>query len=272
MPTFEATIREIVQETGDTVTLVLDTPERPPYRAGQFLSIDPNALAATREKAKELEALKGRKERARAYSLASAPHEPHLAITVKEEPAGAFPPLLTPHLVRHAKVGEKLPCTGMNGLYVLPHELPAGAHVVHLCAGSGIVPNFGMLKDALHRGLDATHTVLYSNRTWDDVIFRDQLGDLARAHPERLSVVHFITRGEAPAGAVRSRIDLAAIEKHVPDFERAYFFVCGPSVTMHERRAAKERGEEPAPKFLETMRALVLEKGVPKQRLSTEGW
>lgn len=273
MPTFDAKVREIVQETADTVTLVLDAPGHPPYRAGQFLTIDPHAVGATRERTAELEQLKGRKERSRAYSLSSAPHEPHLAITVKEEPAGAFPPLLAPWLVRDAKVGDTFGCSGMNGHYVLPESLPAGAHVVHVCAGSGIVPNYAMLKDALARGLDVRHTLLFSNRYAADAIFGKAIAALAEAHPERLRVVPFITRGdEIPEGGVKGRIDQGAVDRFVPDLPEALFYVCGPSLSPHERRAAKDAGVEPAPQFMEAMRALLLGLGVPKARLLTEGW
>lgn len=275
MPPFTATVRAVIEEAPHAVTLLLDAGGPQDYRAGQFLSIDPHGLDATRSLAAELEARKGRKERPRAYSLGSAPHEPYLAITVKEEPVGEFPALLSPHLVRGVKVGDVLPCTGFNGLYVVPRELPDDAHLVHLCAGSGIVPNFGILKDLLARGLPVRQTLLYSNRTWGDVIHRDALTELETHHPGRLKVVHALTRDPAaPAGRLVSpgRITEALVRAHVPDLDKAWFFACGPSVPTHEMRAARQRGEVPAPRFLESMRALLLAMGVPRARLSTEGW
>ena len=74
------------------------------YRAGQFLNVNPHEIEATRALAADLERRKGKKERPRAYSLASAPHEARFAITIKEESGGTFPPLLTPWLCRDAKV------------------------------------------------------------------------------------------------------------------------------------------------------------------------
>ncbi len=276
MSTFEATVRAVVRETWDTVSLWLETGSPHAFRAGQFLSLDPHRQDFTRGRARELEALKGRKEKPRAYSLASAPHEELVAITVKEEPAGEFPSLMSPGLSRSG-VGEKLFCTGYAGLFTLPEDLGDGAHVVHLCAGSGIVPSFAILKDALHRGVDARHTLLYSNKRWEDVIFRDALTELETRHPGSLRVVHALTRdARAPAPARREvrpgRIDEATLRANVPDLENAWFYVCGPSVPIHEARAARERGEKPAPRFLESMRALVLSLGIPKERLFTEGW
>jgi 3-ketosteroid 9alpha-monooxygenase subunit B len=274
MRTFEALVREVVQETADTVTLVLDADIPRDYLAGQFVNVDPHAIAATCDRARELEALKGKKERARPLSLASAPHEQFLALTVKEEPAGQFPSLLSPYLVKGIQPGDRLPCAGYAGLYTLPEELPTGAHLVHLCAGSGIVPNFGMIKDALHRDLPVRQTLLYSNRSWSDVIFRRELVALAHAHPERLTVVHALTRhphgAEAPVR--QERIGEAMIREHVPSLDDAWFFVCGPSVPAYARAAARARGEHPTPRFLECMKALLLGMGVQKQRISAEGW
>ncbi len=272
MPTFQAVVREIVEEAPGARPLFLDPGERLEYRAGQFISIDPHAIPVLAPVVADLESKKGRKERPRAYSLASAPHESALAICVKEEPEGAFPSLLSPHLVRDVRVGDTLPCSGFNGLYVVPRDLPEGAHIVHICAGSGIVPNYGMVKALLHEGCRVRQTLLYSNRTWDDVLYAGALQALAEAHPDSLRLVHTVTRVEPPPGVRQGRIDAALIRALVPELSSAWFFVCGPSIPEHERRAARLTGTTPEPRFLESMRALLLELGVPKERLNTEGW
>jgi ferredoxin-NADP reductase len=276
MPTYEAIVREVVPEAPETVTIRLDCRAPVTYRAGQFLTIDPFTVAEVAGKALELQDRKGRKERPRAYSLASAPHEEFVAITVKEDPPGAYPALLSPWLVRGLKEGDAVSVAGFNGLYTLPDELPADAHVVHVCAGSGIVPNFAMLKDALHRGLPAKQTLLFSNRRWLDVIYGEELARLALAHPGKLRVVHALTRDPfaPPDVEVRGeRIGSALIRECVPELEKAWFFVCGPSVSQHERAEARARGEKPQPKFLESVRAFLLEElGVAKARVFTEGW
>ena len=175
MPQFESTVVERREEAPGCVTLVLDPRAPAHYRAGQFLSIDPRALDATRDRVARSEAAKGRRERPRAYSLASAPHEPLLAITVKAEPDGLYPSVLTPHLVHGVHPGDTLPFSGFNGLYALPEALPPGAHVLHVVAGTGIVPNWSILKDALHRGVDVRHTLLYSSKSYSEMIYRTDL-------------------------------------------------------------------------------------------------
>lgn len=275
MPQFDAVVREVVHEAPSTVTLYLEAPVDNAYRAGQFINVDPHRLDATRALAAELQERKGKPERPRPYSLASAPHEPLLAITIKEEPAGEFPCLVSPHLVREVRVGDVLPCSGFNGLYVLPRDLPADAHVVHLCAGSGIVPNFAIIKDALHRGLPQRHTLLYGCRKWEEVIFRDELQALAREHPDSFEWTACLSRDPSAPAEVQvhhGRVDAALVQRQVTSLDDAWFFACGPSVPTYEKRAARARGETVQPRFLETIRAGLDALGVPKARINAEGW
>src|SRR5689334_12305571 len=76
----EAMIAEYIRETADTTTLVLFTgDEKVDYQAGHFLTIDPHQFEDLGRFVSFFEDLKGRREPPRAYSMSSAPHEPHLA-------------------------------------------------------------------------------------------------------------------------------------------------------------------------------------------------
>ena len=80
------TVADVVQETADTVTLLLDAGDFPrDYKAGQYVSIDPHQFRAIAGYAAYFEDAKGRKEPPRAYSMCSSPDERYLAITIKEE-------------------------------------------------------------------------------------------------------------------------------------------------------------------------------------------
>ena len=95
----------------------------------------------------------------------------------------------------------RLVVTGFTGPYTLPPDITSKTdHIVHVCAGSGSVPNLSILKFALEHHPTLRHTFVYSNKTWSDVIFRDTLAELAARHPDRLTVVHTLTR-EENAGA-----------------------------------------------------------------------
>ena len=286
---FLVEVVEIEQETPDTVTLYFAKadPEDPEhgepwdYEAGQFCTVRPHEFPALGQQVAYFEEVKGKREPARAYSLATAPHEPHVGITVKEEHfysgESKYPPLLSPYLVYGVTVGTRLTIQGFGGPYTYPENLEERTdHVVHLVSGSGSVPNYGLIKHALHEDLAVRHTMLYSNKTWADVIYRDQLAELEAVHPDRLRVYHAITREEDPTGygprVRKGRFGREALEELVPDLTEAEIYLCGSGITKWDRLAAKETGVEPAPKFIEGMMALLDEMGVSKGRLHKESW
>lgn len=279
---------EIVQETYDTVTLYLDrvaseesAGEPWDYKAGQFCTVRPHEFPALKQLVTYFEKAKGKREPARAYSLATAPHEPYVGITIKEEHfepgESKYPPLLSPLLVYSTPLGTRFRIQGFGGPYVWPDDLAQRSdHVVHIVSGSGSVPNYGLVKDALHRDLPLRHTWIYGNKTWNDVIFRDALTEIAAEHPDRFEIVHCITREEDPTvyGSTcrKGRVTRELIEQHVTDLSRTEFYVCGAGITKWDRLRSKERGTEPTPKFLESVLDMLDEMGVDPDRLHKESW
>jgi len=275
-------VADVIQETSDTTTLILFTGnERLDYQPGHFLMIDPHQFDGLERFIAFLEDLKGRKEPGRAYSMSSAPHEKYVAITVKEERyisgQTKYPPLLSPLLVKRIVRGSRLIVTGFTGPYTLPADIESTTpHLVHICAGSGSVPNFSMLKHALMHHRKLRHTFIYSNRTWDEVIFRDQLARMAADNPDRLRVVHTLTRGNAPSAfeieVQRGRVNAELIRKSVPDLSEARFYVCGPAISVWDRVAARETGVDPQPRFMESVLTSLYSLGVKKSQIATESY
>jgi len=274
-------VAEVIVETPDTTTLVLFTGnDRLDYQPGHFLTIDPHQFEALGRFTAFLEDLKGKREPPRAYSLASAPHEKYLAITVKEErytsKVTKYPPLLSPLLVKRTTRGMRLVMTGFTGPYTLPPDVESKTdHLVHLCAGSGAVPNFSILKHGLASCPRLRHTFICSNKTWEDVIFREELTALERRHPERLRVVHTLTRETQPVHGtdVRSgRISAALLRELVPDPSACLAFVCGPAISGFDRAAARDAGSEPTPRFMESALQTLRDAGVPADRIKRESY
>ena len=270
-------VAEAVYETPDTTTLVLFTGnDHLDYKPGHFLTIDPHQFEALERFTAFLEDLKGRREPPRAYSMASAPHEKYLAVTIKEEryTSGAtkYPPLLSPLLVKNIVRGMRLVITGFTGPYTLPEEVESKTdHLVHLCAGSGSVPNFAILKHALRSHPKIRHTFIYSNKTWDDVIFRRELTALAEQDPDRLRIVHTLTLETRP-GVRTGRVTTDLIRELVPDVAGALFFACGPAISAWDKVAARNGGPPPTPRFLETVLASLKELEVPPARITRESY
>jgi ferredoxin-NADP reductase len=282
---YDVEVVEVAWETRDTVTLYLDKvePDGEPwdYKAGQFCTVRPHEFPALAQVVPYFEEVKGKREPARAYSLATAPHEPYVGITVKVEyyEAGEtkYPPLLSPYLVHGNLLGARFHIQGFGGPYVWPDELlDRSDHVVHIVSGSGSVPNYGLVKDALHRGLPLRHTWIYGNKTWNDVIFRDALHAIADAYPDRFEIVHCITREEDPTvyhpTCRKGRVTRALLEERLGDLGRAEIYTCGAGITKWDRLRAKERGTEPAPKFLESVLDILDQIGIEPDRVHKESW
>lgn len=278
---YDALVLESIHEAPDTKTLVLDLGPHPGYRAGQYVSIHPRQFIGLRSFVSYLEHAKKRREPPRAYSMCSAPDEKYVAITIKEEVYDSnqmeYPPLLSGYLVHQVRAGDRMETTGFAGAYVLPQDVDTRVdHVLHLVAGSGSVPNFSMVKDSLRRHARLRHTFLYSNKTWDDVIFRDALAELAKAHPDRLRVIHSLTRetGATPGDqdVRRGRIGAELLQSVLAAEPNSMIFACGPAITVWERRACAARGATPTPRFLESMLSLLETLKVPKERVKIEAY
>lgn len=278
----EVVVSQVIRETPDAATLILFTGnDYLEYRPGHFLTVDPHQFHALERFLDYFEEKKGKREPARAYSLASAPHQKHLAITVKEERylAGKteYPPLLSPLLVWRTPPGSRMRVTGFGGPYVLPEDVQDRTdHLVHICAGSGIVPNMSILQHALAEDLRLRHTVLVGNRTYQDIIFRSQLEQLAEQYPGKVDVVHALSRESWAAsrgdGFVAGRIDASLLRRKIEDPSAVEVFACGPGVTKWDRLAAKRNGTETTPRFLESVLEILGELGVPRERIHKESY
>jgi ferredoxin-NADP reductase len=104
--------------------------------------------------------------------------------------------------------------------------------------GSGIAPLMSMLRHRQRQHARGPASLLYSSRSLEDVIYRDEIDDMTgRDHELRL--VYTLTREQPPGwSGPRRRIDEALLaETGFPPAERPAIFVCGP--TPFVERAAQ---------------------------------
>lgn len=278
----EVIVADVIKETKDSTTLYLFTGENTPdYKAGQFLTVDPHQFPALERWCLYLEKEKGRKEPVRAYSLSSAPHEKYVSFTVKEDiyypDETLYPPLLSPTLTYRTPVGTKMTIKGFTGSYTMNDEIAGKAEtILHGCAGSGIVPNFSIIKDELHNDSTKKHILIYTNKTWNDVIYRDALRALVEKYPDRLTIIHMITRENNPKlekmGVRWGRPTIDLLREVIKDPSTTAAFICGPGNSSYEKKEAKEKGLELVPRFLETMLQFAEEIGIPKEMIKKETW
>jgi len=231
-----ATVVDVKPETPSVRTLVLGVPAWPGHHAGQHVDV-------------RLTAEDGYQAQ-RSYSIATAPEDVHLALTVERLEDGEVSPYLTDEL----RPGDMLELRGPIGGYFV-WEVALGGPLLLVGGGSGVVPLMAMLR---HRatalrsaGADARHGVaarlLYSSRRWDEVIYREELAGLAEGDPT-LQVTHTITR-EPPDEwtGFRRRIDrMMLAEVSWPPAERPHVFVCGPTPLVESVAATLvELGHDP---------------------------
>ena len=115
----------------------------------------------------------------RAYSLTSDPGRPDGAISITPKLVDSGK--VSPFLVRQAKPGAIVRLGGVEGVFVLPDPLPD--KFLFISAGSGITPIMSMLRALARRDALDDAVVLHSARTTEEVIFGDELRDLAERFP-----------------------------------------------------------------------------------------
>ena len=205
------TLAEIVRETPRVSSLFFDVPEWPGHLAGQHVDVRLTADDGYRAE--------------RSYSIASAPQDKRLALTVERLDDGE----VSPYLVGELRAGDRLELRGPIGGYFVwrgDEDRP----LLLIGGGSGIVPLMSMLR---HRGRIGSKTparLLFSSRTLADVIYREELEHLGAAG-DGLRVVHTLTR-EKPAGwtGYTRRIDEAMLREVAwPNKDSPAVFVCGPT-------------------------------------------
>ena len=160
----------------------------------------------------------------RSYSIASAPEDERLALTVERLEDGE----VSPFLVDELSTGDRFELRGPIGGYFV---WEAGSGPLLLVAGgSGIVPLMAMLRHREAAGSDEPATLLYSARTLDDLIYRDELARLA-AQDGGPDVAYTLTRAR-PEGwtGYDRRVDAAMLAEVLGSADSgATAFVCGPT-------------------------------------------
>ena len=227
-------VTELVQETPRVGTLRLRVPEWPGHVAGQHVDV-------------RLTAEDGYQAQ-RSYSIASPPDDAGLAITVERLEDGE----VSPYLVGELKVGDKLELRGPIGGYFV-WEAGDTRPLLLIAGGSGIVPLMAMIRHReLVRDMPATK-LLYSSRTFEDIIYRAELDRLA-ASGDGLTVAHTLTRVQ-PAGwkGYARRIDREMVRGVAwPKEQSPLVFVCGPT------------------SFVETASGLLVDSGYDPSWIKTE--
>jgi ferredoxin-NADP reductase len=202
---------ELIDETPRVRTIVLDVPNWPGHRAGQHVDV-------------RLTAEDGYQAQ-RSYSIASAPESARLILTVERLSDGE----VSPYLVDELRPGDALELRGPIGGYFVWEANTSGLLLL-VAGGSGIVPLMAMLRHRAASSSTVAARLIYSSRTWEEIIFRDELERLA-GQPDGPEVIHTLTRTQPPGwtGYAR-RVDGQMLAETIwSPTNMPATFVCGPT-------------------------------------------
>jgi ferredoxin-NADP reductase len=217
---------EVRDETPDIRTLVLDAPGWPGHRAGQ--SVDVRLTAADGYSTQ------------RPYSLASAPEDPRLELTVERLEDGE----VSAYLAGELRVGDRFEIRGPGGRSFSWH-VEDGGPLLLVAGGAGLVPLRAMLRHRLAQGADIDTRLVLSVRTPDTQLYA---GEREAWEAAGVRVLVTYTR----SGPER-RVDAALLAEAGPPAEAApHVFVCGSTA------------------FVETAATLLLRAGHDYERVRTE--
>jgi ferredoxin-NADP reductase len=215
-----AEVREIVVETPRVKTLILHVPDWPGHLPGQHVDI-------------RLTAEDGYQAQ-RSYSIASPPEDPLLSLTVELVDNGE----VSHYLVDELRPGDKFELRGPIGGHFV-WTVATGGPLFLIAGGSGIAPLMSMLRHRQRRASHIPAALLYSSRSFEDIIFRAELDAMARGDA-CLRIVNTLTRRrpEGWTGQDR-RIDKAMLaEFGFAPRELAHTFVCGSNSLVEAVSAA----------------------------------
>ena len=222
-----ATVAGLVHETPQAVTIVLDVPGWPGHVAGQHVDV-------------RLTAPDGYQAQ-RSYSIASGPEDGRLGITVERIEDGE----VSPYLAGVLEVGDEIELRGPVGAH-FSWRVEDGGPLLLVGGGSGLVPLMSMLRHRAARGSDVDTRLLVSARTLGDLLYREELDELASG--PGLAIHRTLTR-ERPDGwdGFDRRVDRALLAQVGPaPTERPHVFVCGPTGFVEQvADALVELGHEP---------------------------
>ena len=206
-----AKARQVITETPRVKSLLLDVAGWPGHLPGQHVDV-----RLTGEDGYQAQ---------RSYSIASPAEDTLVALTVERVKNGE----VSPYLVDEIRTDDQFELRGPIGGYFV-WTVAMGGPLCLIAAGSGIAPLMAMLRHRERQSADVPSVLLYSARSLEDAIYREELDAMAHRNPA-LRVVGALTRRQAEGWTgYRRRVDrpMLADTCFAPD-RAPRIFVCGPT-------------------------------------------
>jgi ferredoxin-NADP reductase len=226
--TYETYVKEIIPRTYNVTSFRFPRPAELNYKAGQFFFITLKADG---------------KELKKHFSFSSSPTEKtHIEFTKKLSDSDFSAAL------KALKAGDWARIDAPYGKFTFEGE---HEKIGLLAGGIGITPFKSICQYCTDMRLNTKVTLLYGNRTENDIAFRKELEALQRQN-KNLKVVFILNEADSNWKGATGLITAEMIKKEIPDYEETTFYTCGP------------------PKMVEIMEKLVAQLGVPETQLKRE--
>jgi ferredoxin-NADP reductase len=172
----------------------------------------------------------------RCYSMASCATagDGLIELSVTAHPQGR----VSQHLRRFAEEGQTVGLTPAQGTFTLPETEPG--HLLLVSGGSGITPVMSMLRTRCALGWENPLTFVHYALTHADMLYRDELDELARTAPG-VRLVRIFT-DEPGRGDLDGFLSLPQLDRAAPQWAEGEAFVCGPAPLMDSARDLFARG------------------------------
>ena len=185
----------------------------------------------------------GEKELSKHFSFSSSPTEyNHIEFTKK----------FTDHeyslALKAAKVGDWARIDAPYGQFTFEGEY---SKIALLGGGIGITPFMSICRNASDKVLNSKITLFYGCRTENDLTFRNELEELAQKN-SNLKLVFLVNEPTPQWKGISGIINAEMVMQQLPDYKENMFYTCGP------------------PPMVEAMEKLVLNLGLPKEKLKRE--
>lgn len=227
-------IKSIEKTTADAVCIEFDVPEilqsNFNFEAGQYLTLKAHINGV---------------ETRRSYSLCSAPSSKTWKVGIKKVTNGLFSSFANDEL----KVGDSLEVMPPMGKFKVPH-CEENANIVFFAAGSGITPILSQIKEILETQPRTSCTLVYSNRSKNSIMFKEELEALKDKYLQRLRLIHLLSREKTDSPLHFGRIDqekLSTLFKHLLPKDATAYMICGPEeMILATKEYLQEIGIPPA--------------------------
>ncbi len=209
---YELTVAKKTTETKDAVSIYFDTfpKEEFRYKPGQYITIRVN--------------IDGKKYN-RSYSLSSSPTlDKFLRITVKAIPNG----VVSNYIKDKLQEGDKLLVLPPLGNFFVEPKPNNKKHYIFIVGGSGITPAFSMIREILYYEKKSFVSLLYSNRTVKDIIFRKELIELEDKY-KNFKVYHILTREGTPRFEEEKAVEYIKLLQQDSNISEKHYYLCGPA-------------------------------------------